>query len=325
MRKRINVNMRHLRVFVEAARRKSFRAAADSFHLGQPGVSQAIAQLETALNVRLFDRTSRSVRLTEAGDIFFADMERVLKDFDLSVEQLGVFVNEGRHRVRVACLSSAVFRLLPEVLDEMSDLHPQFSVVVDDDNVRGITRKLTSGECSIGVSSHEIESEEIGFVPILLDPFHFVCPMGHALDGAEPLDLAQLDGQSLILLQRGSSIRSAIDTALAQREVDAKVAYETAQIHTLLGMVGSGMGATIIPALLCSTTDGLLKRPLADNAIVRTIGLAYLRNRNLSEGALAFSSVFMTSIRNSAHLPSGMQQVSDDLAALPSEFESTHV
>lgn len=179
-------------MLIEVGRRKSFRAAALASHLGQPAASQAIAQLEEALGTRLLDRATRPVSLAESI--------RVLADFDRSVESLGAFVSQGTRRVRVACLSSAVFRLLPPVLARMREEHPHLTVVVDDDNVRGIRKRLEAGQCDLGIASADVASDTIAFEPLLDDPFHVLCPHGHALWGKEPIALKALDGQPLILL-----------------------------------------------------------------------------------------------------------------------------
>ena len=320
MRKSINVNLRHLRVFVEVAHRKSFRAAADSSHLGQPGVSQAVARLESGLGVKLFERSTREVSLTEAGEMFLADTERILQDFDRSVEQVEAFVRDGKRRVRVACLSSSVFRLLPQALDAMAALQPPVTVVLYDDNVRGITRRLASGECGIGISSDEVESDTIGFYPVLEDRFKLVCPIGHPLAGNKPLKLQYLNGQRLIMLRKDSGIRAVIDRTLANAGIGIEVGFETSQIHTLLGMVEQGMGATVLPSLLLAGGTGKTQvRSIAAPPLTRRIGVAYVRGKTLNEGAIAFAKTFIAVMRESRGLPDGVI-VLPDRASLPSEL-----
>ncbi len=297
MAKPINVNMRHLRVLVEVARRKSFRAAAAAANLGQPGASQAISQLESALNARLLDRTTRSVALTPAGEMFVADAERVLADFDRSVEQLDTFVAKGKRRVRVACLSSAVFRLLPEVLARIATEHPQLSVALYDDSVRGIRRRIESGQCDVGIASEDVASDSVGFEPLLDDPFHFFGPVGHPLSGSTPMDLARAHGHALILLHKDSNIRQVIDRALDSRGIVVEVAHETSQMHTLVGMVEAGMGASIIPAMACASTPGrTFVRPLRNPQILRRVGLCFPTARPFEKSAQVFASVFRESI-----------------------------
>lgn len=320
MRRSINVNMRHLRVFVEVARRKSFRAAANSSFLGQPGVSQAIARLESALDVRLFERNTRTVSLTEAGEMFLADTERILHDFDHSIDQLAAFIRDGRRRVRVACLSSTVFRILPDVLEAMATRRPVLAVVLYDDNVRGIARRLTTGECGIGIASDEIESETIGFYPVLEDRFKLACPAGHPLAGDQPLDLQALHGQRLILLRKDSGIRASIDRVLAGAGIGIDVGFETSQIHTLLGMVESGMGATVLSSLLLTGhSDKTYVRPIAAPQFARRIGICYVRGKMLNEGAVAFAETFIAVMRDSTRLPDGVAVLSA-FPALPPEL-----
>jgi len=75
----LNPNLKHLRIFEEIARRGSFRNAANAMHLSEPATSQAISQLETLLGVKLLDRTTRIVRISEAGLIFLEDAVRLLE------------------------------------------------------------------------------------------------------------------------------------------------------------------------------------------------------------------------------------------------------
>jgi DNA-binding transcriptional LysR family regulator len=320
MRNSINVNMRHLRVFVEVARRKSFRAAADSSYLGQPGVSQAIARLEAALDVRLFDRDTRSVSLTEAGEMFFADTERMLQDFDRSVDQLRAFVRDGKQHVRVACLSSAAFRIMPHVLGAIATRYPAVAVVLYDDNARGVAKRLTSGECGIGIASDETESEAIGFYPVLEDRFKVACPAGHPLAGSAPLDLQALNGQRLILLRRDSGIRALIDRVVADAGIAIEVGFETSQIYTLLGMVEGGMGATVLPSLLLrGDSDKTRIRSIAAGHFARTIGISFVRGKMLNEATIAFAKTFVAVMRDCNCLPDGVAVV-PSVPSLPPEF-----
>ena len=97
----LNPNLKHLRIFVEIARRSSFRNAANALHLSEPAASQAISQLESLLDVKLFDRTTRIVRVSEAGAIFLNDAVRLLESMDHSISALRDFAKSGRGRVTI--------------------------------------------------------------------------------------------------------------------------------------------------------------------------------------------------------------------------------
>ena len=167
----LNPNLKHLRIFVEIARRGSFRNAANAMHLSEPATSQAITQLETLLGVKLLDRTTRIVRISEAGSIFLEDAVRLLETMDYSIASLKDFAKSGRGRVTIACLSSAVYRLLPPVLAEMKVAYPEIDVVFLDDNMKGILQKMDKGECDIAIVSENTEQKLNISIPLLDDVF----------------------------------------------------------------------------------------------------------------------------------------------------------
>ena len=165
----LNPNLKHLRIFVEIARRGSFRNAANALHLSEPAASQAISQLESLLDVKLFDRTTRIVRVSEAGAIFLNDAVRLLESMDHSISALRDFAKSGRGRVTIACLSSSVYRLLPPVLEKMKATYPDIDVVFLDDNMKGILQKMEKGECDLAIVSEDTEKKLNISVPLLDD------------------------------------------------------------------------------------------------------------------------------------------------------------
>jgi DNA-binding transcriptional LysR family regulator len=202
----------------------------------------------------------------------------------------------------------------------MAALHPTVTVVLYDDNVRGIARRLTSGECGIGISSDEVESETIGFYPVLEDRFKLVCPIGHPLAGNRPLKLQYLNGQRLILLRKESGIRALIDRTLASAGIGIEVGFETSQIHSLLGMVERGMGATVLPSLLLTrSSDKMRLRSIAAPPLSRRIGVSYVRGKTPNEGAVAFAKTFIAVMRGGLRLPDGVIVV-PGCPPLPSEL-----
>ena len=107
------VSLRHLRAAVSVARHGSFRRAAESAHLSQPALSLTVAELEQALGVTLFDRTSRSVNATDLGAAFVEGAARVLGDFDRLVKEVGDVARSRRGHVVVSCVSSLAGRVMP--------------------------------------------------------------------------------------------------------------------------------------------------------------------------------------------------------------------
>lgn len=307
-----NPNLRHMRIFVEIARRGSFRNAAAVLHLSEPATSQAITQLESLLAVKLLDRTTRSVRVTEEGSAFLADAERLLEGIDRSIVTLREFATTGRGRVTLACLSSTVYNLLPAALKEMKRSYPRINVVVRDDNMHGILHSLETGECDVAIVSDEPSGRRAFDIPLVADSFQVVCPAGHPLARLKRVSGVDLAAHEVVLLRRGSGIRNALDRALERLSIELDVVHETTQIHTLLGLVEAGLGITVLPSMLCpAPAHGTFAvRPLRRPAISRKLGLVFPAGKEPSFAARTLAEVVHSSVLASGlHTPTGVKKI----------------
>lgn len=308
----INPNLKHLRMFVEIARRGSFRGAAAALHLSEPATSQAVSQLESLLAVKLFDRTTRSVRLTAAGAAFLVDVERLLEGMDQSIATLREFATTGRGRVTLACLSSTVYRLLPPALAEMKRRYPGINVVFRDDNMRGILHSLDNGECDVAIVSEDPVKKRGLAIPLVSDTFQVVCPVDHPLAGRSKISGAELTAHEVVLLRRGSGIRDAFDRAAERLGLELSVVHETTQIHTLLGLVESGLGVTVLPSMLCPgpANATFAVRPLRRPAVGRRLGLVFPPGKEPSFAARTLAEVVrQTVLATGLQTPAGVTKI----------------
>src|SRR5262245_1670489 len=125
---RMGVDLHQLRIFVAVARLGNFTRAAERLGLSQPSLSLHIRQLEQDLGVRLFDRSTRSVALTPAGDDFLPTAERLLDDFQSAVAAVADLAARRRGRVAVAVLPSVAAELLPRAMAALHARHHGITV-----------------------------------------------------------------------------------------------------------------------------------------------------------------------------------------------------
>lgn len=274
-------NLRHLHAFVETARRGSFRSAAAVLHLGQPAVSQAVAQLEAQVGARLLDRTTRTVSLTDAGRAFLPGAERVLAEVTQAFESTRERARLGLTRVRVATVSTAAFRLLPQVLGEVGRLDPRLRIVFHDASTAGIERRLDAGDDDLGLASDDVDERRFRFTPLLLDEYRVLCSATHPLARRSSIRASDLIEHGVLMVDQSSGIRRRFDRAFEGAGQTPAVHFETNQLHTLIGLVEAGMGVTAIPALSCPARlePGLVALPLDGPPIVRVLGLVLPRGR----------------------------------------------
>ena len=308
----INPNLKHLRIFVEIARRGSFRNAANALHLSEPATSQAVSQLESLLGVKLLDRTTRTVRISEAGLAFLADAERLLQGLDDAIAALREFASSGRGRVSIACLSSTVYRLLPPVLAEMKIRYPGIDVIFLDDNMRGILQKIDKAECDMAIVSEDPTIKLSLSIPLMEDTFQVVCRLDHPLARRGMAKGAELSKYEMVLLRRGSGIRDAVDRAFEAKSIQLNVVHETTQVLTLLGLVEGGLGITVLPSMLCPDPahGAVAVIPLQKPSIQRKLGLIFASGREPSAAARLLADVVQKTVASSSlGLPSGVSKL----------------
>jgi DNA-binding transcriptional LysR family regulator len=286
----MNVELRHLEAFVAVARHGSFTRAAKSLNVSQPTFTVQIRQLEEAVGVRLLDRTTRSVQLTQAGRELAPALERSLKDLSSLLASTTALSSQTSGHVSVAALPSLCGSMLPRVIAAFNKKHQGISVqLVDSLGIR-IPALVKSGAVDFGLGGMEKTDPDIDFTPMFRHQMHAVFLPGSPLEGRKPLTLKDLTAFPLILMSRDSTVRAVVDSGLAAIGHFATPAYEAAYMSTALGMVRAGLGVTILPssALDIESAHGFISVPVSKPAIEREIGFIQKRGQSLSPAAEAF-------------------------------------
>lgn len=277
----MNISLRQLRAFLAVARLCHFRRAAEALHLTQPAISRHIADLESELNVRLFDRNTREVVPTEAGRYLQVALERVLEELE------GVLAHvqsesERRHgKVRVAAAPTLSASLMPACIAACARDYPDLTVQLHDQSQVMVLDSVRGGEVDFGLAIEPPESDAFDVETIQHDPFVLVCQGDHPLARHTAVPWKKLQGQRLILLDHTSGSRRLIDGALALHHVEVNIVQQTGHAHTAFRMVEAGLGITVTPRLSLPAPDQLAVRPLTPT-VTRAITLVRRRHRSLS-------------------------------------------
>lgn len=268
-------NVRHLRAFIAIAESGSFVGAAEQVHLGQPALSQAIANLEQLVGVRLIERTSRSLQLTPAGNEFLIDARRAIEVMDKMMRTGLDWGQARRGRIELLCLPSMAHRVLPALVQAFQQSHPTVVMNLHDHRDAVLRQMLEREEGDLAIMTQSGDAAVGGMLPLLRDRMRVVMPSDHALAKLPGLTAAQLASERLVLLRRGAVFRSFADTVLG-REVLAKPPIEVDQVSTLMGMVEGGLGIALLPALSCPSDalTSVVSRPVLRPDVHRIIGIA---------------------------------------------------
>ncbi len=311
-------NPRHLRAFVALAEAGSFHRAAERIHIGQPALSQAIAGLEERVGVRLIERTTRSVRLTAAGEEFLVDARRVIEANERLMARGVEWAQLRRGRIELLAIPSIAHRLLPTLVRHFAQAHPGVRVDVRDHPDPVLRERLARGEGDLAILTPTQETVRHPVLPFLRDRFRVLLPAGHPLARRASIDVGQLAEQRLVLLRRGALLRSYMDGALGGLEL-TEPALEVDQMATLVGMVEAGLGIAMVPALGCPgpALRSVVNRPMRRGSVSRPIAFALPLGTEPTGAVRAFVGSALGSVAGaSAGLPPGCERLPVSAARL---------
>ncbi|MCC8391142.1 LysR family transcriptional regulator [Paraburkholderia sp. MMS20-SJTR3] len=284
----MNVTLRQLRVFIEVARLQSFSRAGDEIGLTQSAVSRCVRELESEIGLKLIDRTTREVQLTDVGGNLVSSVSRLLSDLDDALREIREIGEQRRGRVVVAASPTVACRLMPRVVAACVRQFPYVTLGLRDDVQSDVVRKVKSGEVDFGVIIGPFADDDLLSETLMTDSFCVVSRDDHPLAAREQVAWQDLDGEQLVMLDYASGSRPIIDAAMQAQGVSANVVQELGHSATVFGLVEAGVGISVLPWLALPLPAGasLVARPLVPRA-ERRVELVRRRDRSLSPAAEA--------------------------------------
>jgi Transcriptional regulator len=285
-------SIRQLRAFVAVYYTGSLSVAAEALSLTQPAVTVLLRELEDKLGVRLFDRTTRTLRRTEAAAEAIVFAERALNELDAMSNSMQELADVQRGRIRIAATSTVAQTLLPKAIRRYLDAHPHVSVTIDDCAPGEFAERILGERVDFGVGTLE------GGVPGLeedhfLDDYLCAVATRRTFTEGKPLTWKQLTAYPAIVVNPGYGVRRSIDRAVQEADARLQYAFEVSLLTTALAMAASELGVAVLPHSILAHTHytNLVARRLVRPTVQRTTAVVTKTGRSLSPSARAFADV----------------------------------
>ncbi|GAB1544771.1 LysR family transcriptional regulator [Scytonema sp. NUACC21] len=246
------MELRHLRYFVTLAEELHFGRAAERLHIAQPPLSQQIRQLETELGFELFHRTKRSVQLTAAGEVFFAQAQQILEQVEQAI-QMGRQTSRGEiGQLAIGFVSSAAYNILPDILRRFRTTVAKVRLELHELTTDQQLQWLAEGRIDIGFLRPPVEDTLFSTETIFREPLVVALPSGHSLANETQVSVRSLSCEHFILFPRklAPGLHDPIISLCQQAGFSPKVAQEASQMQTIVSLVAAQMGVAIVPASL---------------------------------------------------------------------------
>jgi DNA-binding transcriptional LysR family regulator len=309
------MDVRQLEYVVSVADEQNFTRAAARCHVAQSALSHQVARLEAEFGVRIFDRTSRSVRLTEAGETFLPYARQILDDYASARATLDQLAGITRGRLRIGLTQDAVRSL--DLIGLFGKFHRRYPAIAlstttgpGQELVDAISDDLL--DLAFAAIGSEGGPEDVIFLPLVEEPLVAIVPSDHPIANRKRVRLAELAQDEFIELRLGTTLRKVMDSAFADAGIRRNSGFEVGQIAEMVLYVANGLGTAIVPrAFVSGTPTGSSSAP--------EIGLLRLvePNLHLEIGVFARKDRLSTPSRRFLEL------VSQDSSAVATFLHST--
>lgn len=263
------MELRHLRYFVAVAEELHFSRAAERLHIVQPALSKQVAGLEEELGVQLLQRNKRQARLTGAGQVFLEEAREILEKTEQAAEAARRAARGQIGRLAIGFIGPATYSILPEVLRIYRERFPDVELALHEWTTTEQIKRLHSGFIQVGFVRLPVNDDTLILEPVLREPVILVLPEGHPLATRDIVPLKTLTNEPFILIprHREPGLYDQYISLCRRAGFSPQVVQEAHRIHTIVGLVASGMGVSFAPA---STKNlqrpGVVYRPVQESS-----------------------------------------------------------
>ena len=290
------MELRQLHYFMKVAQKEHVTQAAEELHVAQSAVSRQIHQLEQELGVDLFMQKGRNLQLTPVGHLFCKRVETLMKDLDKAVAEVHEFLDPERGEIRIGFPHSLGIHLIPSVVAEFRKRYPNVRFRFKQGMYPSLIKDVISAEVDLAFISPFPEGhEQVEGDVLLTEELYAILPQSHVLAEEESITLDQLKEDKFILFSKGYSLRPIVWQACLEAGFSPEIAFEGEETDTIRGLVGAGMGVSLLPEMAFFQSNPLqpARVRVTEPRKTRTIGLIHRSDNKLPLLAKAFRNFLL--------------------------------
>ncbi len=277
-----------LRYVCAIAETGSFSRAAERCHVAQPSLSQQVLKLEEDLGAKLFDRLGRSVRLTEAGRAFLPHARSILHQMEAARTGVEDKRTDVRGSVTVGVIPTIAPYLMPQSVAAFSKKYPDAKLRILEETTPVLVEGLRNLSIDVAILALPLRHKEFQMYPLRTEPLYAALARDHPRARAKNLSLRELRGEQFVMLRDGHCFRDLSVAACTRAKVNPRIAFESGQFSSLLGMVAAGVGVSLVPEMALDKSARCSYVRISDAQASRTIVAAILRSRSFNRVQQAF-------------------------------------
>lgn len=274
------MKFRHLRIFTAVCETMSMTKAARHLYISQPAVSQTITELEEYYDVRLFERMSNKLYLTDAGKQLLPLAEEAMKLQATIETTMRDFRQENS--IRLGATVTIGTYLLPRIVKAIQSIQPQIRVQTVVDNTSAIEERLLNSDLDIGLVEGQITSSQLVTEPFYEDELVIVCAPNHPLAGKDLVRVRDLQNHAFILREEGSGSRLLFSKRMEEKSITYRIVGVLSNTEAILNSAQQGLGLGVVSQIAVAVEQpGLKVLNIPDLNLTRTFDIVYHRHKSV--------------------------------------------
>ena len=287
----IILNLKQLEAFYLVVKKKSFTRAAEELNVTQPAVTIQVKSLETSLNLRLIQQVGKKMQLTEAGELLYQYGEKIFDLVSDANEKMRDFKKLMRGTLRIGTTKNYARYIMPSLLSEFQKKFPRIKVILDEGNSEDMARSVLEKKNELALISQLNLDRTIKSIFFSTVEFVLVASPEHRFSQRNSISLRELNGEPVILREKGSGSRTAILRKFQEYGIWPSVILEASSLDFIVGYVKQNRGVSFMfkPDIKEELEKGTLRVvTIEEGNIIFFTDIIYHSEKSLSPPSQAF-------------------------------------
>lgn len=283
------MTIRHLKVFLAVAETGKMSGAAEKLFIAQPSVSQAIADIEREYNVRLFERLSRKLYMTPAGERLLNYARHIVALFDDM--ELEMKYSAEHTTLKIGGTVTVGTTILSDLVSQFELEHPGVTLTVLVDNTPVIESLILKSDLDMGIVEGDVKSGDLVTLPAIDDEMVLICGISHPFAKRKTVDIQELENQYFVIREKASRARSYFEKILESVGVEVVEKWTCTNTEAIKAAVMNGQGLAVLSRRLVEAEvkrGQLCMLTIKDTPLRRSFTLIYHKNKFISPPLKAF-------------------------------------
>lgn len=294
------MTLRHLKIFIAVCKYKSTVEASKQLHIAQPSISLAIKEIEENYGIKLFDRISRKLILTEDGKLFLSKATEIIDKFNNLESSMSD--NDGKKIINLGCSTTIATFILPKILERYYEEKSNVKINLTIRDSLTLKNLILENKLDLALIETPIIDNSIISTSFYKDSLLLYLSKYNQLSKKESLELKDLIYENIILREKHSAVRYLIDSLFISNNIDKNITSDSTSTEAIISLVENNIGVSILSSLWknqLNANTNIITKEIVDISLKREYLIIQHKNKNISKSIQSLINILTTTYSDS--------------------------